>query len=64
GFENNDLLQISGKFSAHYNSSTNSIAFKVGSTANAITLRDFGLTTTFNVNNTPYHISGSKLVKS
>jgi len=61
GFENNDLLQISGTFSASYNKSTNSIAFKFGKTANAITLKDFGTTTTFHVNDITYHLSNDKL---
>ena len=59
GFENNDLLQISGTFSAKYNSSTNSIAFKVGT--GSVTLKDFGSTTTFHVNDTTYKLSGGKL---
>lgn len=63
GFENNDLLQITGVFSASYNSSKKEIAFKVGNTANAITLTDFGKTTTFHVNNDTYQISGTKLIK-
>ena len=62
GFENNDLLQITGTFSASYNKSKKEIAFKVGSTASAITLKDFSAIT-FNVNGTVYKISGSKLVK-
>ena len=63
GFENNDLLKITGVFSASYNKSKKEIAFKVGSTANAITLKDFGSTTTFNVNNTTYKLSGGKLIQ-
>ncbi|MBR2733287.1 MAG: hypothetical protein IKD80_03435, partial [Selenomonadaceae bacterium] len=62
GFESGDLLQITGTFSASYNSSKKEIAFKVGSTANAITLKEF-TATTFNINNDTYRISGSKLVK-
>ena len=64
GFESGDLLQITGTFSASYNSSKNSIAIKVGSTANAITLKDFGTTTTFHVNDTTYKLSGGKLTKN
>ncbi len=62
GFENNDLLQITGTFSASYNSKTNAVAFKVGSTANAITLKDF-TATTFHINNDTYAISGGKFLK-
>lgn len=62
GFANNDLLQITGTFSATYSKSANTIAFKVGSTANAITLQDF-TATTFNINSFNYKISGTKLVK-
>ena len=62
GFANNDILQITGTFSASYNKSKKEIAFKVGSTADAITLKDF-TASTFNVNGTNYKISGSKLVK-
>ena len=63
GFDKGDLLQITGTFSASYNSSKKEIAFKVGNTANAITLTDFGKTTTFHVNNDTYQISGTKLIK-
>ena len=57
------MLKITGTFSASYNKFKKEIAFKVGSTKNAITLKDFGSTSTFNVNGTNYKISGSKLVK-
>ena len=63
GFENNDLLQITGTFSGTYNKSKKEVYFKVGSTASAITLKDFSSTSTFNINCTNYTISGSKLVK-
>ena len=62
GFENNDLLQITGTFSAAYNKSKKEIAFKVGSAASAITLKDFSATS-FNINGDSYKISGTKLVK-
>ena len=62
GFENADMLQITGKFSTSYNKSKKEIYFKVGSTKSAITLNDF-TASTFNVNGTNYKISGSKLVK-
>jgi len=61
-FGDDDLLQITGTFSGTYNKSANTIAFKVGSTANALTLKDF-TATTFNVNGNDYRISGTKLVK-
>lgn len=62
GFENNDLLKITGAFSASYSKSKGEIYFKVGSTSKAITLTDFSATS-FNVNGTNYKISGTKLVK-
>ena len=62
GFENDDMLKITGKFSTSYNKSKGEIYFKVGSTANAITLKDFSASS-FNINGTNYKISGSKLVK-
>lgn len=63
GFDKTDLLQITGTFSASYNKSKKEIYFDVGTTTNAITLKDFGSTSTFNVNGTNYKISGTKLVK-
>ena len=63
GFDNTDMLKITGNFSTSYNKSKREIYFKVDSTANAITLKDFGSTSTFNVNGNNYEISGSKLVK-
>ena len=62
GFEDDDMLKITGAFSASYNRSKGEISFKVGSTNNAITLKNFD-TSTFNVNGDFYRISGSKLVK-
>jgi len=62
GFENNDLLKITGTFSGTYNKSKKEIYFKVGSTSNAITLKDFSATS-FNINGTNYKISGSALKK-
>ena len=62
GFDDNDMLEITGTFTASYNKSKNEIAFKVGSTANAITLRDF-TATTFNINGDEYKIKDTKLVK-
>lgn len=53
GFENNDLLKITGTFSVSYNESKGEVYFKVGSTNNAITLKDF-TATTLHVNNKTY----------
>jgi len=61
-FADDDLLQITGTFTGTYSSSANTVAFKVGSTASAITLKDF-TATTFNINGDAYTISGTKLVK-
>ena len=63
GFDNTDMLQITGTFSGTYNKSQKAVSFKVGSTSNAITLKDFGTTSTFNVNGINYKISGSSLKK-
>ena len=62
GFENDDLLKITGTFSTSYNKSKAEVYFKVGTTAKAITLHDF-TASTFHVNSSTYKISGSKLVK-
>lgn len=62
GFENNDLLQITGTFSGTYNKSKDEVYFKVGTTSKAITLTDFSASS-FNVNGDIYQISGTKLVK-
>ena len=60
GFGSDDLLKITGAFSAPtYNTSKKSIAFKVGT--GSVTLRDFGSTTLFHVNSTTYQLSGGKL---
>ena len=56
------MLKITGTFSTSYNKSKKEIAFKVGSTASAITLKDFGSTSTFNVNGTNYKLGNKKLV--
>ncbi len=62
GFDEDDLLQITGTFSTSLNKAKTEIYFKVGSTAKAITLKDFSATT-FNVNGDSYEVSGTKLVK-
>ncbi|MBR0060804.1 MAG: hypothetical protein IJP68_04920, partial [Selenomonadaceae bacterium] len=60
GFADNDLLKITGAFSATYSKSKDEVYFKIGSTSKAITLKDFSATS-FNVNGKSYKISGSKL---
>ena len=60
GFDNNDMLLITGAFTASYDKATNTIAFKVGT--GSITLKDF-TATTFNVNGFNYRVKGTKLVK-
>ena len=62
GFEDDDMLKITGTFSASYNRSKDEIYFKVGSTSKAVTLKNFD-TSSFNVNGDIYRISGSKLIK-
>ena len=62
GFANEDVLLITGKFSATYNATAKSVAFKVGSTANALTLQNV-TADIFHINDFDYRISGSKLVK-
>lgn len=63
GFEKTDLLQITGTFSASYSKAKKEIYFDVGTTTNAITMKNFGSTSTFNINGTNYKISGTKLAK-
>lgn len=43
GFNDIDMLKISGTFSAKYNETTKAVAFKVGSTASAITTKSAAL---------------------
>ncbi len=62
GFDNSDILEISGTFSGTTNKKKTEVYFKVGSTSNAITLKNF-TAATFNINDTDYKISGTKLVK-
>lgn len=64
GFSDNDLLKITGTFSASYSKSKGEVYFKVGNTSKAITLHDF-TATSFSVNDSTYHInSKNKFVKS
>ena len=60
GFENDDLLKITGAFTASYNKKYNSVTFKMDS--GSITLKKF-TATTFHVNNSIYTISGSSFKK-
>ncbi|MBR1805266.1 MAG: hypothetical protein IJ774_02640 [Selenomonadaceae bacterium] len=60
GFGDEDALQLGGDFTASV--SGNSIAFKVGTTTKAVTLKDF-TATTFSVNGENYEISGSNFVR-
>ncbi|MBR1647482.1 MAG: calcium-binding protein, partial [Selenomonadaceae bacterium] len=62
GFDTGDMLQITEAFTGTYNKSSKTISIKVGSTASAITIKDF-TATTFNINGDSYGISGTKLVK-
>ena len=62
GFADEDMLQITGDWSASYYKVANKIGFKVGNTYSAIMLQDF-TATTFNINGAEYHISNNKLVK-
>ena len=63
GFDNNDLLRITGTFSATYNESKDEVYFKVGETSNAITLKYF-TASNFHINGDTYQINGkNQLVK-
>lgn len=61
GFDNDDMLQITGNWTATVTSAGN-ISFKVGSTYNSVVLKSFSATN-FNINGETYEISGKKLVK-
>ncbi len=63
GFENSDMLQITGNFSTSLNSAKTEIYFAVDSTSDAITLKNF-TATTFNINGTNYKISGADLIRN
>ena len=60
GFDDTDMLQITGDWSASYNKKTKKLSFKVG--AGVVSLNDF-TASIFHVNDDTYKISGSKLVK-
>lgn len=61
-FANDDMLKITGSFTTSLNNSKKEIYFKVGSTANAITLKNYSATT-FNINGTNYKVGSSSLIK-
>ena len=60
GFDDNDLLQITGTFTTAHDSAAGTVKFTIGT--GSITLTDF-TATTFNVNGDSYRISGKTLVK-
>ena len=62
GFENSDILQITGTFTGSYNKNKKEIAFTIGKTSGALTLKSF-TATSFNINGDNYKISGSKIMK-
>ena len=62
GFENDDMLKITGKFSATYDSGTQELYFNVGSKYNAITVKNF-TATSFNINGDTYQINYSNFEK-
>ena len=62
GFEDIDMLKITGKFSSTYNKRNKEIALTVGKTTSVITLKDFSATS-FNINGSNYKISGTALKK-
>ena len=62
-FGDDDFLQITGDWTATYSASKKTIAFKVGTTTSALTLKDVTASGTFNINGDAYRISGNTLVK-
>ena len=62
GFGDNDLLQITGDWTASYYSGSGRVGFKVGNTYSAIIL-DSPTATTFNINGEAYQVSGNTLAK-
>ena len=63
GFDNEDMLEITGGTVNLYYNQRKEISVKVGSTANAITLRNFGSTDTFHVNDDTWILSGDGTIK-
>ncbi len=62
-FDNSDMLQITGAWTAAYYNASDRVVFKVDSTYSAIILENSSATT-FNVNGSTYRISGNTLVKN
>ena len=62
GFDDSDMLQITGAFSASCNKKQSEVYFKVGTTSKAITLKEFSATS-FNINGNKYVISGTNLIR-
>ena len=64
GFDGNDTLQISGTVDLFYNARRKEISVKVGSTSNAIALKNFGKTDTFHVGGSTWTLSDGVIKKS
>ncbi len=62
GFDDTDMLEINGDWSAAYYSGSGRVVFKVGSTYSAIIL-DKPTATNFNVNGNNYVVSGNTLAR-
>lgn len=62
GFDDSDMLQITGAFSASCNKKQSEVYFKIGTTSKAITLKEFSATS-FNINGNKYVISGTNLIR-
>ena len=65
GFDDTDMLEIIGlgdQISGTLNKAGTELTVKVGKTAVAV-LKDFGSTTTFNINGNAYQLSGKALVQ-
>ena len=64
GFDNNDMLQITGGKVDLYYTQRKEISVKVGSSTGAIILKNFGNTDTFHVNNETWILSDGVIKKS
>ncbi len=62
GFDNTDMLQITGDWTATYYGGSGRVVFKVDSTYSAIILEN-STAATYNINGETYHISGNTLAK-
>ena len=62
GFANNDMLLITGAFSANYDKKTKELYLNVDDTDKAITLKDFAATS-FKINGLSYKIKGTNLIR-